>query len=290
MLGRSDPAPSTPGRIGQFHWGLHDMIEALKPWVPITLRRGLQTGRERFFTSAAEARILREDQYRIGFKRVNVESEVHFVPAFARHRPASRAILAGRRFEPATHALVAALMAARPGNMVHAGTFFGDMLPSFADKCSGIVYAFEPVLEHFVLARLCVEVNDLANVMLQHAGLADLAGPARVDTGVDDWVHRGGASQISETGQRTMVTTVDNQDIGDLSVLHLDVEGFERAALAGSARTIAECRPTILIEDNAGNCSPLLNRYDYTLAGDVPGLSVWAHQDNLSEVKALFPV
>lgn len=42
--------------------------------------------------------------------------------------------------------------------------------------------------------------------------------------------------------------TIDSLHINDLSLLHLDVEGYELFALQGAIATIQRCRPTIAIE------------------------------------------
>jgi hypothetical protein len=81
--------------------------------------------------------------------------------------------LSGRLYEPRTDKLVSRFLECRGGDLIHAGTFFGDMLPTFSRSCPGTVYAFEPVLENFILAKLCVDTNKLENVFLINAGLGD---------------------------------------------------------------------------------------------------------------------
>lgn len=213
--------------------------------------------------------------YTVEFDPVELQGRTYFVPGYARHRPAARAIVAGRLYEPQTHTLVARLLAEEPGSLVHAGTFFGDMLPSFSAACAGTVYAFEPVLENYLLARLCVEENQLRNVVLFHAGLGAQVGGGFVETHVRD-VHRGGASRLADHGQPTTVMTIDALGLRDLRVLQLDVEGHERFALSGARATIGRCRPTILVEDNGHTCGPFFDALGYARIGAVPGLRVWA--------------
>jgi hypothetical protein len=90
----------------------------------------------------------------------------YFIPEYAMHRPLCKNLMKGKLHEPRKHKLVDAVMRRRPGNMVHAGTFFSDMLPSFSAKCPGTVFAFEPVLENYVLAKLTVSDNNHGNVLL----------------------------------------------------------------------------------------------------------------------------
>ncbi len=231
-----------------------------------------------------EAQDTQPAAYTVAYRQANVGTETHFVPAYADGRPASKCVLAGRHFEPMTHTLVAKLLADRPGDMVHAGTFFGDMLPSFSKACPGRLYAFEPVLENYVLAKQCVEANGLTNVLLTNAGLGEQIDVAFIDTGREKG-HRGGASRISERGQPTMLTTIDAYAIADLSVLQLDVEGHELAALKGGKATIEAQRPVILVEDNKRECDTWLEALGYRRAGRLPGIFAWAMPKDKKRVR-----
>ena len=161
--------------------------------------------------------------------------------------------------------------------MIHAGTFFGDMLPSFSKKCPATVYAFEPVLENYVLAKLCVSANGLRNVALFNSALGGEIGIAYVATEDSSGLHKGGGSNLAPVGQPTTVVTIDSLGIDDLSVIQLDVEGSELAALQGAEAAINKSRPAILIEDNRKNCSGFLRGLVYQSAGAIPGLEIWSH-------------
>jgi FkbM family methyltransferase len=229
---------------------------------------------------------LSDESYQVRFIRVSVGSEAYLVPSYAMHRPACRAIVSGHYYEPRTHELVKALLEDRAGDMIHAGAFFGDMLPSFSRKCPGTVYAFEPVLENYLLAKLCVQENDLANVVLWNAGLGRALSVAHIDTG-EDGLHSGGSAQIRDTGQLTSLVPLNLLGLRDVSVIHLDVEGFELEALTGAVQTIRACKPTVLIEDRASNCAPLLAGEGYTFVGSIPGLKAWAQEQQAARVKAI---
>lgn len=215
--------------------------------------------------------------YQVGFERIRLGEATHFLPEYARHRPAVRRMASGVVHEPGTHARVAAVLEAMPGSVVHAGTFFGDMLPTFSRACRGQVHAFEPVLENYVLARLSVEENRLDNVLLLHAALGRELGLGRMDTGVGQPLHAGGASRLGTVGQRTNVVPLDLFDIRGLSLVHLDVEGHELPALLGGLQTIRRELPVIAIEDNRRECAPLLEGEGYRLSGSVNGVHWWLH-------------
>jgi FkbM family methyltransferase len=223
----------------------------------------------------------------VGFRRTVLDGEIHFVPAWVTDKAVCRKVLAGKRYEPLTHAFVQAFFAGRTGSMVHAGTYFGDMLPTFSRACPGHVYAFEPVLEHYVLARLCVQANGLDNVLLFHAGLGPDACPARVDTGRDVAHHRGGGARIAREGQPVTLLPLDFFRTRDLALIHLDVEGFELHALEGSRATLDACRPTLLIEDNPRLAGGFLAARGYGCVGSIPGLSVWEMPERAAATRAL---
>jgi FkbM family methyltransferase len=262
----------------------------IKAFVPPILWSAIRTAVKGDRASAASrprldaTALASEDCYSLEFQRVQLDGKTYFVPDYAVHRPASKAILSGALYEPETHRLAARWLRLRPGSIVHAGTFFGDMVPNFSAACPSYVYAFEPVLENFILAKLCVEANGLGNVVLLNSGLGSSICPAKIDTGVAGESHRGGASSISDAGQTTTLLTVDCFGIPDLSLLQLDVEGHELEVLKGARQTLARCAPLVLIEDNAKNCSSFLESEGYALAGEIPGLSVWTRADDAASV------
>lgn len=225
--------------------------------------------------------------FSVAYRQVEFNDNAYFVPGYAEHRPAAKAIANGELYEPATHVLVKRLLEDRPGSMVHAGTFFGDMVPTFAKACPKTLYAFEPVLENYVLAKLGVEANSLDNVVLTNAGLGTEIMPARIDIGGEDGEHRGGSSKIALAGQATALTRIDALGLDDLSLLQLDVEGFELHALNGARETVDRCSPVILVEDNDNTCRPFFDETGYVSCGTIPGLKIWskpADKDRVSKI------
>lgn len=225
--------------------------------------------------------------FSVAYRQVKFNDNAYFVPEYAAHRPAAKAIADGELYEPATHVLVRQWLEVRPGSMVHAGTFFGDMIPTFAKACPKTLYAFEPVLENYVLAKLGVEANELDNVVLTNAGLGSEVKPARIDTGGEEATHRGGSSKIAQSGQSTALMPIDALGIDDLSLLQLDVEGFELHALHGARDTVNRCSPVILVEDNDNTCGPFFDEAGYVSCGTIPGLKVWskpADKDRVSKI------
>lgn len=236
------------------------------------------------FSSTTKADFVKNSKYQIDFQSIELDGASYFIPQYAAHRPACKMMLAGSYYEPATHQLVSLLFNQWSGDMIHAGTFFGDMLPSFSKKCPGTVYAFEPVLENYVLAKTCLMRNRIKNVALFNSGLGEKVEIAYMATSDVKNGHNGGASCVADDGQVTTTVAIDSLSLDQLSVLQLDVEGFELSALRGAAATIARNRPVILVEDNEHNCAEFLGTNGYAFVGEIPNLFVWASGDRVEPV------
>jgi FkbM family methyltransferase len=219
---------------------------------------------ERLFSQHPQKRV-----FGIRAAIVEFDGAAYYVPRYGAHRPVARCTLRRKYVSQPLHDLVEAVMIHRPGSMVHAGTFFGDMIPSFSRKTPGMLYAFEPVLENYLMARAATTHNELENVMLHHAGLGAAPALAKVETG-RRLRHRGGSSHvISDQAKRTVcaqpisLMSIDQLMIADLSLIQLDVEGYELPVLQGAIATIKSRQPVIVIEDNRKNCAGFLRQLGY---------------------------
>jgi FkbM family methyltransferase len=177
------------------------------------------------------------------------------VPASSQHRPAAATVLKGQVWEARTLAFIAANCGT--GDIVHAGTYFGDFLPALSKALApgARLWAFEPSSENHACALRTIELNGLSNVTLMRAGLGDRAETGNLAIGKPGMAG-GGACRIRRREkpgvdhERVPLVTVDETvpEERTVSVLQLDVEFFEQEALGGALRTIARCRPLILIE------------------------------------------
>jgi FkbM family methyltransferase len=181
------------------------------------------------------------------------EHGTYCVPRSSGHRPVARAILRGQVWEDATLRLLMAV----DGDIVHAGTYFGDFLPALARsrRADEIVWAFEPNLENYRCAHFTMRLNDLDNVVLTNAGLDSKHGDGLLQTANGEGLAIGGLSRLitEPNGRRSeavSLSTIDESIEADrrVAAIQLDVEGHEQHALAGAMRTIARCRPLIVLE------------------------------------------
>jgi FkbM family methyltransferase len=235
-------------------------LKVLAGWA-YSSRRWLKAGRPRAGASGpgtpapAHTRTGTADA---GHLSASNEHGSYCVPRSSSHRPVAQAILDSRVWEPDTLDLLRA--ADSDGDIVHAGTFFGDFLPALARSRTGgaVIWAFEPNVENHDCAQRTIALNELPNVHLARAGLDVGAGAAQLATADRAGVPLGGASRVIKDAARAR--WFSNEDIELVSVdatvgadrrvaaIHLDVEGHEQTALTGALATIERCRPLIVLE------------------------------------------
>ena len=223
---------------------------------------------------------MQDEKFGIEFTHLTLDGNQYFIPKYALHRPAVKDLLNGNLYEPDTHDFVREFCKSFNGSMLHAGAFFGDMIPNFSKSVSGHVYAFEPVFENYILAKLCVDSNDLANVILINSALSDDLSNLYINTSEGGGRHAGGASTISDRGSICAAINIDRLNIEDLVLIQLDVEGHELIALTGAQETLQKSRPVVAIEDNNDNCADFLYNIKYENAGHIPGLTIWVPTEN----------
>lgn len=179
------------------------------------------------------------------------------VPLSSYHRPAAQDILCGKVYEPETIHFISNHCGG--GSIVHAGTYFGDFLPALGKSCRNEfrVWAFEPNPENYRCAELTVHLNGLSNAVLSNAGLGATATTQCLKV-KESGVATGGASTFvhAELAEEDEVVAVDLVTLDDeialdehISVIHLDVEGYEKKALSGARRTIERCAPILVLEE-----------------------------------------
>ena len=213
---------------------------------------------------------------------------LYCIPMHSAQRPAASAVINHCVWEPETIALVCKF--ADVGDVIHAGTFFGDFLPPISRALFPFakLWAFEPNSENFQAAAITCRLNGLKNVELHRCGLGEGTYRRTLKIG-EDGTSLGGASHIlerdaesGEDAEEITLVAIDSVIPRDrrVSVLQLDIEGYERAALAGAVDTIIRWRPLIILETLPEDwVREHLTPLGYRVAGHCHGNSVLAAGD-----------
>lgn len=188
------------------------------------------------------------------------EYGTYCIPDSSKHRISSKKILKGLVWEPET---IQFIIKYCEHELIHAGAYFGDMLPAFSKIIK--VWAFEPCKENYECALKTIEMNGLTNITLINKALGETSKTAKLMVERNGKV-LGGGSEICNPDLSTLnrkaflkkqykstkvqMTTIDETIPKDskISVIHLDVEGYEPNTLHGAVNTIKRCSPFLLLE------------------------------------------
>lgn len=183
----------------------------------------------------------------------------YFLPLQSIHRPASQATLRGIVWENETIDYL--VNNCEGGDIIHAGTYFGDFLPALSQACdeNNFIWAFEPNQENFRCAEITCLINKLENVNLYNAGLGALNSSAFMNTLDSEGKSLGGSSKVIESDsnmdssylEKVKIVSLDTiiPQERNISVLQLDIEGYEKEALMGAIDILKRCRPILLLEN-----------------------------------------
>lgn len=119
-------------------------------------------------------------------------------------------------------------------------------------KLSTHVYAYEPNPKIFGLLRRSVGGR---NVTLRQTALSDTTGEDRLivprrKAGYSNQLATLRKDKFTGEAMEIPVTTrrLDDEDVGDVGFIKIDVEGFERQVILGARATLEQKRPALLVE------------------------------------------
>ena len=180
------------------------------------------------------------------------------IPQSSKHRPAAQMILADDVYEQKTIDFMRSHCA--EGDIIHAGTFFGDFLPALSESCGldNKIWTFEPNPESYRCASITILLNGLQNIELTNSGLSEKSTTLAMQTSDEQGLSLGGSSVLVQKDrshiqggiEMVQVIAIDMVVPGDrtISIIQLDVEGHEQEALTGGLNTIRRCLPIIILE------------------------------------------
>jgi FkbM family methyltransferase len=225
------------------------------------------------------------------------------LPISGLHRRPAMAILSGEVWEPDTIDMI--VSHCQSGDIIHAGTFYGDFLPPLAAatvRAGGKVWGFEPNPESYRCAAITLQLNQIGNVELINAGLGEqsdrrflvtqqgnvvLSATCYILPNPDD------AGSMDCSTVSVQIVAIDDiiPEDRSVSVIHLDLEGYEELALTGAIRTIRKSRPMLIIETVPSDAwiSENLLPLGYRITEKVSGNSVFrADQPGAGRKRPLF--
>lgn len=179
------------------------------------------------------------------------------VPVSTQHGVLTQKILQGKVYEPNTIEFMRSHV--KSGDIIHSGACFGDFFPALSTALhqDAKIWSFEPSTEGFRCAEITLKLNDIKNINLFPRGLGEKSSSEYLNTKNKQGKSLGGASSIvskSQKGEFEQIEIVAIDDVipseRNISILQLDIEGFEEQALKGAVKTIERCRPILILEDN----------------------------------------
>ncbi|MEO0937357.1 MAG: FkbM family methyltransferase [Pseudomonadota bacterium] len=143
------------------------------------------------------------------------------------------------------------------GDIVSGGAFIGDFFPALSEALApgAALHSFEPNPLSFMAAQATIELNGLTNVKMNAVAVGSEPAtlPLRIAQGNQASAARARIvkQESADTGTINVpVVTLDEliPDDRHISVLHLDIEGFEIEALKGATGIVSRCKPIIILE------------------------------------------
>ena len=151
-------------------------------------------------------------------------------------------------------------------NVIDIGGNFGFHTLEFADL-AGHVHSFEP--QRLIYYQLCgnVILNEYTNVTAHNIALDDSSSPHTMlienpDYTSDEPINIGNSHLNAWTDKgsnEVEVRSLDSYGFDNVSLMKIDVQGYEVSVLNGARKTISKNRPVIFIEVEDGQ----LNIYGY---------------------------
>jgi FkbM family methyltransferase len=134
------------------------------------------------------------------------------------------------------------------GNIIHAGSGFGDFLPAL--KNCNKVWVFEPNTLMYESSLETISLNNLVNVEIFPFALGRYDGTANLKHIDERGLEMGPRSEMNDSGIKVKMVKMDSMIPKDtkISLIHLDLEGYEFAALNGAKEIIERDKPILVLE------------------------------------------
>lgn len=135
----------------------------------------------------------------------------------------------------------------------------------------GTVFSFEPDPENFMWAKKSIAKNKRNNIRLLQTAISKKDGKLYLykgDTsGSSSLIYNQGLGEI-KVKSRKLDTIVRDNNISNIDVIKIDVEGAELDVLTGAVKTLKKYKPKLIIDIHSINRKKLfdiLNKLDYKI-------------------------
>ena len=179
------------------------------------------------------------------------------VPDAFKKREVPKLLRMGEVYEQATLSFLRRHLGT--GDIITGGAFVGDFFPALHEALAkkARLHSFEPFPTSFDATAHTMALNNLDRVTLHRCAVGKEAGfaPLAIARGKNNASLAAGMHITEDTDTTLHTINVPIVPIDDLvpasrkvSILHLDVEGFEADALRGAARVLAKSKPIVVLE------------------------------------------
>lgn len=179
------------------------------------------------------------------------------IPDEYRHRNVAQIIGSGNVYEPATLNFIRRQIG--DGDLITGGAFIGDFFPALREVMApdALMHSFEPNPMSYEAARETIRLNDLDGIRFHPVAVGEKPDTLVLQIARADGKKIAAGERIvadmspeDDRGIEVDVATLDSLVGADrrVTVMHLDVEGFEMLALKGASRILKDQRPLILLE------------------------------------------
>ena len=134
------------------------------------------------------------------------------------------------------------------GNIIHAGSGFGDFLPAL--KNCDKIWTFEPNKLMYESSLDTISLNKLDNVNIFPYAIGEYDGKSTLQHIDESGLEMGPRSEIGDVGYGVEMIKLDSLIPKDckISLIHLDLEGYEFEALKGAKEIIERDKPIVVLE------------------------------------------
>lgn len=179
------------------------------------------------------------------------------VPNEYKHRNIVQLIKSGEVYEPATLNFMRRHIG--DGDIITGGAFIGDFFPALHEAMApdALMHSFEPNPMSFEAAQETIRLNHLEQIQFQPVAVGEKADKLVLQIARASGKKIAAGERIvanmsldDERGIEVDVVTLDSivPEGRPVSILHLDVEGFEMPALRGATRILTESAPLVILE------------------------------------------